>query len=181
MRKLRQGKNIKLNAVFLPSSYRRRGPVYNKASTASNAVDVSGGILDSQQSLADVFHNCSPTRTPVSITEGETRSPSPLSPLAEGDTKFQFSPAITPTQRSTESDPADPSPVVSVSPVESNAASDVAPALLAASAPASAASAELPADVREAIDEMLHRQREYKIAPPVVLNRHTDWDRLPCR
>lgn len=130
MENLRQGKKIKFEAVFLPSSYRRRGPVYNKASTGSNIVDVSGGIFDSQQSVSDVFSNFSPTRTPTSIAEGEPRSPSPLVALAEGDMTDPISPAIALTQKSTQltqtstpADPTDPSPDVSFSPEESNAAS----------------------------------------------------------
>ena len=60
-------KKIQFNAVFLPSPYKRHRKTYNK----TNVVDVSDfagmGVLDSQQSLANLFDDFSPKRSPFEV------------------------------------------------------------------------------------------------------------------
>ena len=50
MNKLKEGHEIKLDAVFLPSPHERREPVYNKANMSDvSDVDDVNDVLDTQQ------------------------------------------------------------------------------------------------------------------------------------
>ena len=84
MKKLKEDDppKIQFNAVFLPSPYKRHRKTYNKqcnVTDLSDFADMSGGILDSQQSLA--MFDVSPKRSP--------------SPLAEADLAEAISPTVT--------------------------------------------------------------------------------------